>query len=562
MPSNELAQPNWLRHLSANRQVLDPASQAIVAGQLPTLFQSQGLTPEQAISGTLVGAQQSRLNFEQVASALPGAASGTAMQGASAEETIGALSVLAAKYKSGDDAAQKLKALATAMALDQGAEGNAAEEAKLRGFLSQTTGNFDPSKVQLDDETRKAFRDFEGQRAAARVKIDTIDQRLARGTATEKDQFDRQSASEFLASPNQFWDEQRAKAAEKLAKLEKSAARESLAGVGMHEGVRRLMGMSEEQRRGFLGNNSEVNIAYSGYAEMFDEINSRIDMIAEGFANTGTKADAVTQARTIAEGDPNLRALNSVARSERNKEIARERRAAAEGGRQAAANNALAGAEDRGVAPLRIAVAEQAADFVEGFGGDRASTITSITGDKLSDLQRDLGAAAARGDDEAAVVQLMANQLMRDRQEDSKAMVRPDAIVTWLRHVTGEQVMPKDITDQMQEAATQSIDTAAGGSRSRANSLFVGSERLANEGERAVDSLRNALAPLTEQTGRELLEETRRANRLAQETLEATRDNAAAAAQTATNTRPRPQHADPAEVIRAAAAAADARARR
>ena len=224
-----------LGYIASNRQVLDPASQAIVAGQLPTLFQSQGLTPEQAISGTLVGAQQSRLNFEQVASALPGAASGTAMQGASAEETIGALSVLAAKYKSGDDAAQKLKALATAMSLDQGAEGNTAEEAKLRGFLSQTTGNFDPSKVQLDDETRKAFRDFEGQRAAARVKIDTIDQRIARGTATEKDQFDRQSASEFLASPNQFWDEQRAKAAEQLAKLEKTAARESLAGVGMHE---------------------------------------------------------------------------------------------------------------------------------------------------------------------------------------------------------------------------------------------------------------------------------------------------------------------------------------
>ena len=320
--------------------------------------------------------------------------------------------------------------------------------------------------------------------------------------------------------------------------------------------------MSEEQRRGFLGNNSEVNIAYSGYAEMFDEIDSRIGMIAEGFANTGTKSDAVIQAQMIAEGDPNLRALNKVAKSERNKEIARERRAAAEGGRQAAANNALAGAEDRGVAPLRIAAAEQVADFVEGFGGDRASAITSVTGDKLSDLQRDLGAAAARGNDEAAVVQLMANQLMRDRQEDSKAMVRPDAIVTWLRQVTGEQVMPKDITDQMQEAATEAVDSAAGSSRSRTNSLFVGSERLAKEGERAVESLRSALAPLTEQTGRELLEETRRANRLAQETLEATRSSAAAAAQTATNTRFRPQQADPAETIRASAASADARAPR
>jgi hypothetical protein len=68
---------------------------------------------------TLKAAQQSRLNFEQIASAAPGAAEGTALTGSSPEETLAMLSVLAGKFKSGDTAADRIKAFSSKVGISK-----------------------------------------------------------------------------------------------------------------------------------------------------------------------------------------------------------------------------------------------------------------------------------------------------------------------------------------------------------------------------------------------------------------------------------------------------------
>jgi hypothetical protein len=98
---------------------VDPRSSARVAGQLPTLFKDANLSPTAAINMTLKAAQQSRLNFEQIASAAPGAAEGTALTGSSPEETLAMLSVLAGKFKSGDTAADRIKAFSSKVGISK-----------------------------------------------------------------------------------------------------------------------------------------------------------------------------------------------------------------------------------------------------------------------------------------------------------------------------------------------------------------------------------------------------------------------------------------------------------
>lgn len=111
-----------LDFIGKNSQVIDVQAQAQVAGQIPGLFAATGekLTGAQAINQTLAGAAESRLSFEEIARALPSAAEGGSLAGASSDETIATLSVLASRFKSADTAADRIKALATKIGLDKG----------------------------------------------------------------------------------------------------------------------------------------------------------------------------------------------------------------------------------------------------------------------------------------------------------------------------------------------------------------------------------------------------------------------------------------------------------
>lgn len=98
--------------------VVDPKAAAIVAGKLPALFQGK-IKPTEAVSLTLAAAEASNLNFEQLASTTPQAAEGGAIAKASPQELLAVQSVLASRFKSGETAADRIKAFATAGGIDE-----------------------------------------------------------------------------------------------------------------------------------------------------------------------------------------------------------------------------------------------------------------------------------------------------------------------------------------------------------------------------------------------------------------------------------------------------------
>ena len=108
--------------LRAN-QVVSPESAASAAGQVPALFPGSNLTPLQSINLLLRGAQDSRVDFEKLAGALPTAASGAALTGATPSGTVASLSVLASRFKSELTAADRIKALGTKLFLDPRTKG-------------------------------------------------------------------------------------------------------------------------------------------------------------------------------------------------------------------------------------------------------------------------------------------------------------------------------------------------------------------------------------------------------------------------------------------------------
>ncbi|QDV86063.1 hypothetical protein [Planctomycetes bacterium TBK1r] len=103
---------------NAGNRVIDVQAQSTVAGQVPALFQDEGIGGQEAINAVLVGAAKSRLNFEEIARALPAVAASAAPTEASFDESVATLSVLAGKFKSGETAGDRIAALAAKLNLD------------------------------------------------------------------------------------------------------------------------------------------------------------------------------------------------------------------------------------------------------------------------------------------------------------------------------------------------------------------------------------------------------------------------------------------------------------
>ncbi|MEM8910819.1 MAG: hypothetical protein AAGC97_03550 [Planctomycetota bacterium] len=98
--------------IASNQQAIRVESQARVAGQVPALFQDEGLSPQQAINLTLSAARSSNADFEDIAASIPVAAEGASLTGASAAETAGALAALSTRFSTVNTAADRLKGLA------------------------------------------------------------------------------------------------------------------------------------------------------------------------------------------------------------------------------------------------------------------------------------------------------------------------------------------------------------------------------------------------------------------------------------------------------------------
>jgi hypothetical protein len=484
--------------IAANRQVIDVQSQAAVAGQVPRLFQKEGITGEQVINATLAGAQASRLDFEQIGAALPSAAEGAAMQGATASETIGALSVLASEFKSGDTAADRIKALATAMSLDRGVD-NTQEIVSAQAFVDATGGrNVNVDDAAIDDDTRAEFKSVQAKRESSQIRIDELDKKIAEGRGTEKDKFDREQLKKFLEESGKFWENKRQEAEERIQQLT-SGQRDSLAGVGLIAGVEKLMSMTEEQRRDFLGNSQEVNVAFSKFSANLDEIKGRQGVITSAMQASGTDQAPVAQARAIAEADPRLAAQRNVAIAQNKLEVEREqKRATEEARRQRQVAENLAEAESQGASPMRIAVAETVSDALAGLGmGGRAEdVIPAITGNKFFNLERDLSAAMTAGDQDAGPALLAARKLREERVNDPTALIPADAALELVRATSNPEAMPADITDDQRRAITAAIVESASQSRNAFLAGFSEQSFLDRFGMESTDRITAAAAPI------------------------------------------------------------------
>jgi hypothetical protein len=108
--------------IMAANQVVDPLAAAGVAGKVPALFQGS-IGSIESVSLGLKAAEGSTLSFEDMATSLPIAAEGGALVGASPEEVFATQGVLASRFKSGDEAAGRIKGFAASAGMDERMKG-------------------------------------------------------------------------------------------------------------------------------------------------------------------------------------------------------------------------------------------------------------------------------------------------------------------------------------------------------------------------------------------------------------------------------------------------------
>jgi len=101
----------------ASNSVVDPNASAKVAGKLPAIFKNK-IGPMESISLALKGANESNLDFEQMANTLAIAGEGGSVLGSSPEETTAIAATLSARFKSGDVAADRMKGFGVKAGID------------------------------------------------------------------------------------------------------------------------------------------------------------------------------------------------------------------------------------------------------------------------------------------------------------------------------------------------------------------------------------------------------------------------------------------------------------
>lgn len=161
---------------------------ATTAGQVPTLFDKK-ISPREATALTLAAAEASRLDFESVAKSLPTATSGAAQAGSSPEETLSMLSVAAGKFKSGDTAAERIKALGLKLSLSEEFKGKGVVDA-LKRFQAdpKLRADFAGDSIELNEginslipllpEIESRTKMLEGERKLVGTDDDILERKL------------------------------------------------------------------------------------------------------------------------------------------------------------------------------------------------------------------------------------------------------------------------------------------------------------------------------------------------------------------------------------------------
>ena len=442
-----------LDYIVAGQQVVNIESAARVAGQTKELFKGEDITSRQAINATLAGAELSRLSFGEISKALPQAAEGGAIAGAKADETIASLSVLASRFKSADTAADRLKAFATKVGIDEGETGTTAEELKSKTQAERERVEREKrsyrSKMERVRDTQRRIADLQADQPTT-AKGEASQQRRLRDLQTTLARAERE-VKEFDRSKLQF------------QQPTVQAARGSLAGLGIIRAVEGLQALSDEQRKGFLGDSQELNTAYRILVDEMPNIKMRREAIRSAIDRTDTDKSVLKQKIRIAESDPQLRTLKREAIAKTTLEVSREQnRAISEAQRQIDTAKELTSAENAGVSQFRIASAEVIAEKVEGFTGNApADTIRGVTAHPLANLERDLSLAASDGDETVYPALLAVNKLRRSRVDNADALLSKSAAAEYLSSMRGVSISPRRITDEMRSDLTESIDLQA-----------------------------------------------------------------------------------------------------
>ena len=336
------------------------------------------------------------------------------------------------------------------------------------------------------------------------------------------------------------------------------AARESLSGKGLIEAVKQIQALPEDQRRDFLGDSQEVNAAYKIFTEEFDSIVERQSVIQDAMAKTGTDQSPVALRNAAAAADPRLAALKETVKSENALEIAREEnRAVQEGERQTQTNRNLQGAENAGASPFRIALAENAAETLQGFGVQNAQdVIPGISGNAIANLERDLSLAQNAGDGQAAKTLLAANQLRQRRNTDKNAILSRDETAQYLSS-ENNFVTPGDVSEDQQRELTRSIIEEANNARGIERSLSTSLLRpLAGAGsvlaQSGLDSAAGEGTAASSRIAERMLEALEKNNAMMERQNVVLEQNAEASSKTADNTVPRVQQPNAGEIARQA----------
>lgn len=259
-------------------QVIPVKEAAGVAGQIPALFQGQ-LKAMEAVDLTLAAAKASRLDFAPLARALPSAAEGGAIAKASPEETLATLSVLASRFKSGEAAADRIKAFAAVAGIDSG--GKTAEQKKADADkLEAAQKEIRRKEEAVADIQRKMAKPGATKEAKTELEI-----KLSRAQR-EVSEFDRK-------------------------RLEAPKEREAFAGKGILEVVKELQAMSSDDRQKFLGSSQELNAAYVVMVEEMPKIEKQVAELVKERKAFNQGGGILRDQVAIANADAEMTALRT-----------------------------------------------------------------------------------------------------------------------------------------------------------------------------------------------------------------------------------------------------------
>jgi hypothetical protein len=229
--------------------IVDLKAAAGVAGQVPGLFKGSGLKPEEAVSTTLLAARQSRLSFEDIASAMPSIAQGAALTGSTPTEAMGILSVMSSTFQSGAEAATKFKGLATKFSIS----GDEFAGKGILGGVESLMGMDEAARREFLGESQElnvAYQTLVANLPEVRKRIGEIDEELATLRAGGAGVLERQY-QEFFGSGTAGAERRLALEGQRQAEIAREIANErQLALTGMQTQTEIDRALTEMKDRG------------------------------------------------------------------------------------------------------------------------------------------------------------------------------------------------------------------------------------------------------------------------------------------------------------------------